>query len=95
LPITEYDHASTNSCAVTGGFVYHGAAIPSLDNVYLYADYCSGLVWGLTENADGTWTQSQPVSSHSTPSSFGVDSSGELYLVDLNGVIYKIVPKSS
>ncbi|MDA1280663.1 MAG: PQQ-dependent sugar dehydrogenase, partial [Chloroflexi bacterium] len=49
LPITEYSHSGGN-CSVTGGHVSRSSAIPELTGVYLYADYCSGRIWGLRTN---------------------------------------------
>src|SRR5207249_2030909 len=40
-PLTEYDH-SAGDCAIIGGFVYRGAAIPNLVGGYLFGDECSG-----------------------------------------------------
>jgi len=44
-PIVEYSHADGR--AVSGPFVQRGSAIPGLVGTYLYADYCSGRVWGI------------------------------------------------
>ena len=30
-------------CAVTGGYVYRGTALPELRGRYLYGDFCSGV----------------------------------------------------
>src|SRR5690606_34186617 len=49
-PIYEYANGGDN-CAVTGGYVYRGLAIPSLEGVYLFGDYCAGHVQAL--KADG------------------------------------------
>ncbi|MFW6175981.1 MAG: PQQ-dependent sugar dehydrogenase, partial [Acidobacteriota bacterium] len=41
-PILEYSH--DQGCSVTGGFRYRGSASPALTGVYLYGDFCSGLL---------------------------------------------------
>lgn len=46
MPVYEYAH-DTGGCAVTGGVVYRGSAIPSLSGWYLFSDFCSGKVWAL------------------------------------------------
>ena len=38
-------HATAEGCAVTGGYVYRGTAVPSLYARYVFADYCSGRIW--------------------------------------------------
>jgi glucose/arabinose dehydrogenase len=88
LPVFTYTHDS--GCSVTGGFVYRGKASPSLDGVYLFSDYCSGLLWGLGKNSDGAWVASKPVDTGLSVSSFGEDANGELYVTDLNGGVYKV-----
>ena len=62
-----------------------------LFGVYLYGDYCSGNVWGLVHNADGSWESALLFTVRASISSFGEDETGEVYLVDLNGTIYKLV----
>jgi glucose/arabinose dehydrogenase len=89
LPIFEYSHDF--GCSVTGGFVYRGESLPALAGVYLAADYCSGLLWGIGSDGDGSWVASEPIETGLNVSSFGEDASGELYVVDLNGGIYRIV----
>jgi Leu/Phe-tRNA-protein transferase len=54
------------------------------------ADYCSGLLWGLGKNADGTWVASDPIDTGLSVSSFGEAASGELYVTDLNGGVYEV-----
>ncbi len=86
-PIAEYDHGQ--GCSVTGGVVYRGA-LPEWQGVYIYGDYCSGLVWGLLKDANGTWQNAQLFNSGANISSFGEDQNGEVYLVDHGGHIYRL-----
>ncbi len=89
LPVDQYTH--DYGCSVIGGYVYRGSAIPDLVGTYLFADYCSGNLWGLTADGDGAYTASGTLETGYNPSSFAQDASGELYLLDLNGGIYRIV----
>jgi glucose/arabinose dehydrogenase len=82
-------------CVVTGGYVYRGKAIPELDGVYVFADYCSGKVWGLAQDDAGPWTRLGPVETGLRISSFGEDGKGELFVVDLQGSVYRLLPARS
>lgn len=91
----EYSHQV--GCSITGGFVYRGKAIPELDGVYFYADFCTGVLrsfrWKEGKVSDHwDWKPIvDPESTLATLSSFGEDNDGELYLLSLDGVIYKFV----
>jgi glucose/arabinose dehydrogenase len=95
-----WEYVHDEGCSITGGFVYRGKALPDLDGRYFYADYCTGLLrsfvwtngavrehynWKAAIDRDGVLAQ---------VSSFGVDHDGELYVVELTGAIYKLVPKA-
>jgi hypothetical protein len=69
---------------VTGGFVYRGASIPSLQGIYLFGDYISGTIWGLRDQGSG-WDHQVLLDTGHDISSFGEDEAGELYLTDLWG----------
>lgn len=88
-PVYEYTH--DYGCAVTGGYVYRGHILPDLVGAYLFADYCTGYIWGLLPNGDGAYSVADYLETGTNPSSFAQDASGELYLVDLNGTIFRIV----
>jgi glucose/arabinose dehydrogenase len=93
LPVAEYDHGS--GCSVTGGYVYRGSAYPWLDGLYLFADYCTGLMWSLERDASGAWDMVEQMQVDFTISSFGEDAGGELYLVGHNnGAIYRLTSTS-
>ncbi len=88
LPVWEYSHA--DGCSITGGFVYRGSTYPALQGIYFFADYCSGKIWGLVKET-GVWQSSLLLDSPYNVSSFGEDEAGELYVVDRDGNIYRVV----
>jgi len=89
MPIAEYPHSQ--GCSVTGGYVYHGTQFPQLNGVYIYGDYCTGTLWGLRHEADGSWSQAELLASGKIISSFGLDAAGELYLIDhRNGEVWQV-----
>jgi glucose/arabinose dehydrogenase len=81
-PVAEYSHDS--GCTVIGGGVYRGSAQAALAGGYLFADYCSGLVWALDPSSDGPTKATLVDESGATISSFGEDEAGELYVTDLS-----------
>lgn len=89
-PIAEYS-LNEGRCSVVGGYVYRGAALPSLRGNYFFGDYCAGTIWALTPNPQGLWDRSVFMQSDLTISSFGEDVNGELYVVNHGGVIYQLV----
>jgi glucose/arabinose dehydrogenase len=93
FPVAEYSH-SEGGCSVTGGYVYRGEAIPDLQGVYFYGDFCSGLVWYAYRTSEETWVSELWMETNTSISSFGEDVNGELYLVDYSGSILKLVPNS-
>lgn len=91
LPVLEYTHDF--GCSITGGYVYRGEAMPDLAGTYLFADYCSGLLWGGGQDAGGAWVMSDPIETDLSISSFGEDDAGEVYITDLGGGdVYRLAP---
>lgn len=88
-PIIEYSHKV--GCGVVGGYVYRGSKMPALQGSYLFGDYCKGLVWQAVWQGDA-WKTKVLLRSDLKISSFGEDSTGELYLVDYGGAVYRLVP---
>jgi glucose/arabinose dehydrogenase len=96
-PVADYPHEQ--GCSVTGGVVYRGAALPQLAGRYFYADYCTGLLRSFVWKAPAIrehWDWKAAIDRANLLdqiSSFGVDADGEVYLVELTGSIYKLVPR--
>jgi glucose/arabinose dehydrogenase len=89
MPVAEYAQ-SEGGCSITGGYVYRGEALPELQGVYFFGDYCSGLIWTLHRTADGAWERALFMSTGLNISSFGEDEAGELYVVDHGGAVYQL-----
>jgi glucose/arabinose dehydrogenase len=90
-PLLEYAHEGKRCWAVVGGYVYRGADLPSLAGRYLYGDLCGG-VW--SARTAGEAAQARRAERLSPPGqllvSFGEGTSGELYIVTLEGRVYEV-----
>ncbi|HZS39536.1 MAG TPA: PQQ-dependent sugar dehydrogenase [Polyangia bacterium] len=94
-PVLEYSHKT--GCSITGGYVYRGPAIPELDGLYFYTDFCTAIVRSFRfrgGHVEDSWEWRpalDPSFKLAQLSTFAEDASGELYLVSLEGTIYKFV----
>lgn len=89
-PVAEYDHAK--GCSVSGGAVYRGS-LPEWQGVYLYGDFCSGLIWGLLKTGDGGWQNEILFDTNAGISAISQDESGEVYMLDIQGGVYRLEEK--
>ncbi len=85
-PVYEYSHS--DGCSITGGFVYRGQSMPELAGHYFFADYCTG--WLRSVDRSGDMREWLPSGTFSGAVGFGVDASGELYVLTAGGKIYGI-----
>jgi glucose/arabinose dehydrogenase len=93
-PVVEYPHSE--GCSITGGHVYRGKALPELDGVYFYSDYCTALLRSFryqegraTDHWD--WKAAlDPEAQLARVAAFGQDHEGELHIVTHEGPIYKL-----
>jgi glucose/arabinose dehydrogenase len=88
--VLEYGHG--DGCSITGGFVYRGRRIPSLDGHYFYADYCQGWIRSFRyQGGSAVDRRRWDLPNVGGISSFGEDAEGELYVVAHTGTVYRIV----
>jgi len=91
LPILDYVNP-TAGCAVTGGYVYRGSAIPGIVGHYFYSDYCTKFLRSFRyQNGVAVDQKDWGVTMPGNVASFGVDFSGELYVLSGNSVL-KLTP---
>jgi glucose/arabinose dehydrogenase len=77
-------------CAIVGGFVYRGTAVPAARGRYFYGDNCSGAVWSLRVVGGRARSIRREPFTLDQLSSFGEDGRGELYAVTLGGRLYQL-----
>jgi glucose/arabinose dehydrogenase len=90
-PVYEYSHAG-GGCAVVGGYVYRGQSIQGLAGTYLFTDNCDGEIRTLTMKDGEVAGVGDLGVQVSSPSSFGEGADGELYVLSLDGVIFRLDP---
>lgn len=88
LPIWEYGR-SEGDVSVTGGFVYRGPSMNTLEGLYVYADYVSGRIWTLDHSDLQNPVNTELLNAPFAISSFGVDQDNELYICAFDDKIYR------
>jgi glucose/arabinose dehydrogenase len=89
-------HPRGEARSITGGYVYHGTAMPSLVGTYIYGDFATGNIWALTYDAANKPTPTILTTVEAqTLVSFAQGNDGEIYTVQINGILSKLVPIGS
>jgi hypothetical protein len=91
-PVLEHAHRPGGPCSIIGGHVVRDRELPALRGSYVYGDFCDsrlrvvrlggGRARGdraLGPRVDGT-------------SSFGEDARGRLYVMSVDGPVYRLAP---
>jgi glucose/arabinose dehydrogenase len=84
-PIHTYPNAGAR-CAVTGGYVYRGTAGTFAAGTYVFGDFCSGEIFVRQGGVVNTLLDTDLLIS-----SFGEDADGEIYVVDHDGAVHRLV----
>lgn len=94
LPVWEYGRAE-GDISVTGGFVYQGPSMSSLEGLYVYADYASGRIWTLDPSDLENPVNTELVKAPFRISSFGTDQDNELFICGFDDKIYRFAFKEN
>lgn len=86
MPIVEVARGDGGACSITGGVVYRGAAIPELDGRFLFSDFCGGFLRSTDRSGEVT-DHTGDVGVPGQVVSFGVDGSGEVYVLTTEQVL--------
>jgi len=91
FPVWTYSHANPNLCAITGGFVYRGAAVPAARGRYFFGDFCAGTIWDFKVGPKGRASGVSALGGRLPQlTSFGEDGNGELYATTFDGGLYEL-----
>src|SRR5262245_33061547 len=98
FPIYSYDHSVGHS--ITGGYVYRGPS-DGLQGQYFFADFINDKLFTLRFNG-ASWVATERTSqiapnvgTINSPSSFGQDGLGNLYVVDFDGDVFRLTPNAA
>jgi hypothetical protein len=87
-PVSEYGRELGSS--ITGGYVYRGPTLTGLTGRYIFGDFISGRIWTLTKTRRKPWRRELLLETNLAISSFGEDETGEVYVVDYGGTVYRL-----
>lgn len=90
LPILDISH-DDGDCAVVGGYVYRGSAIPDLVGAYLFSDNCNSAIRALRPAPGGSVELVRDLGVETDGvTSFGEDGDGELYVLTSSAGVFRI-----
>jgi glucose/arabinose dehydrogenase len=92
LELPVYDYPRSEGTVVIGGYVYRGKTVPELCGAYVYGDYGNGRIFGLRYDGRAVTAKQILLETRRRISSFGEDEQHELYVVDHQGEVLKVVP---
>jgi glucose/arabinose dehydrogenase len=93
-PIMAYPHSRDGgSCSIIGGYVVGPGGPPSLRGRYLYTDFCSGQLRSLVPHLRRASDDRRLGLSVASPTSFGEDDRGRVYVTSQEGPVYRLVSR--
>ena len=90
-PIFAYGRG--RGCTIIGGYVVGDRRLPALRGRYVYTDLCEGVLRSLLPGPRRARDDRSLGQRVSTPSSFGEDTLGRIYVSSLEGPVYRLVPR--
>jgi len=90
-PIFAYGRDS--GCTIIGGYVVRDPSLRDLQGRYVYADLCEGQLRSLIPSLKRATGDRRLGPRVQSPSSFGEDQRHRLYVVSLEGPVYRLVPR--
>ena len=93
-PVYDYAHGAMGG-TIIGGYVYRGTGEAGLDGTYFFGDFNSGKVFSLRQTGGAVGSFMDRTAELGTPfggftlSAFGEDSAGNLYVMGLDGDVYR------
>lgn len=93
-PLVEVSHAEAAS--LTGGFVYRGKKLPDHVGTYIFGDWETRRIWGVSAGVDGPGPVSNLVEPTLRVIAFGEKHDGELLIADYDdGTLHELVPNDA
>jgi len=93
FPVITHNH-SADWCSITGGYIVRDPALPQLRGRYVYGDYCGGRVWtAKLSSGRATGDKRLDLGRVGPISSFGQDTAGRVYVVSLEGPVYRLASR--
>ncbi|HVW19198.1 MAG TPA: PQQ-dependent sugar dehydrogenase [Solirubrobacteraceae bacterium] len=90
FPVLTKPH-SAGWCSITGGYVVRDPGLPALRGRYVYGDYCLGRIYAARLSPGGASDDhALALGRVGQISSFGEDAAGRVYVVTLDGPVYRL-----
>jgi len=88
-PVVTYARAD-GQCSISGGAVYRGEALPQLDGWFVYADYCTGTIWGFDTALDANDREILELAQGEAIAGIAAGGDGELYAISIIGTVSRL-----
>ena len=88
FPVAQYDREE--GTAVRGGAVYGAAAIPYLQDRFLFADAGSRTLWGLFPTAPGRFDRRRIATTSAAPAVIAADTGGDVLVLLQDGTLHRL-----
>jgi glucose/arabinose dehydrogenase len=86
-----FAYGRSRGCTIIGGYVVRDPRLPSLRGRYVYTDLCDGTIRGFVPHLGGATGDRSLGLRVNSPTSFGEDSHGRVYVTSGSGPVYRLV----